>query len=134
MRRLPLGRSAPARGVTLIEVVAALALVAGTVTALLLAHGRSIRQATFADERERVAADVEELIIGWTLHDVDVRAPANGTFAAMPDWTWQRRATLYYDSHEVKLLKVQLIATRTASEGAASRAHIVEWLVEADKP
>lgn len=81
------------RGLTLIEVVAALVLTATTVTALLMAQTRSLTQLHII-RQQKIAADLaHELIRQWQLQPDELSRSADGSFDVRPGWTWERRAT-----------------------------------------
>jgi len=122
----------PQRGVTLVEVVAALALLAGTVTALLLAHGRSVRLMAESKVRSEVAVSAEELVFAWSIHDDDLRLTVEGAFVAPPNWVWRREAVPFNTGGDSKLYRARLTASDSTKEGIAAQPYVVEWLFKAN--
>jgi type II secretory pathway pseudopilin PulG len=93
---------------TLIEVVAALVLLGGTVVALLVGQSRALEQVA-ASQRLREAAHLaEELLSEWALQDQEVTTGAEGTFDEWPGWSWQRTVEPGFLSEGGDLLGVRL--------------------------
>lgn len=76
---------------TLIEVVAALALLAGVATLLLTAQGRSLEQLRATGRQERAAALADALLARWRLEPGGAAVPLEGAFDEWPGWHWRRR-------------------------------------------
>jgi Tfp pilus assembly protein PilV len=116
-----------ADALTLIEVVAALVLVATSVTALLAAQGRSLAQLQQARELETAATLARELITQWRL-DPLVVPPSEGGFPGQPTWRWTRRVVLPSDGGASELQEVVLSIHRRDDRGVERNIASYTWL------
>ena len=80
------GRS---RGITLIEVVVSLALMAILLTAVLMAYGRHVRQIRQAHQRLTAVKACDELISLWMQRPSQFVGRTSGVFAAHPELRWR---------------------------------------------
>lgn len=116
-----------ASALTLIEVVAALTLVATSVTALLAAQGRSLEQLRSAQELETAATLARELIIQWRL-DPLVVPPLEGEFIENPKWRWRRKVGATTDHRATDLQEIMLTIYRRDNRGVEQRITSYIWL------
>ncbi len=77
---------ARARGISLIEVVASLLLIATTATALLVAHRRSFQQLEVTIRQETAASLAGELIASWKIEPPEPEANVAGCIESHPSW------------------------------------------------
>lgn len=119
------------RGFSLLEVLAALVIVAGAVTAALIAQARSIenvRGATLALEAQALA---HELKAGWQLEAVQVCERDEGTIEHVGrSWHWRRQCRRVQVLAEVDADEITLELAEI-TDGAAHRPWRREftWLV-----
>lgn len=116
-----------ANALTLIEVVAALVLVATSVTALLAAQGRSLAQLRQARAPETTATLARELITQWRLEPLVV-PPSEGEFLGQPTWRWTREVTLPTDGRLSELQEVVLSIHRRDDRGVERTIASYTWL------
>lgn len=114
---------------TLVEVVAALALLVIAASSLLLAHARATRQIAWSAERVRVSDALNELVIGWRLRHEDWSRPAEGVFEELPAWRWTRSAVPYDQVNGDSLLQVRLDVVHDGLDGTTELRQVVIWLV-----
>lgn len=76
---------------TLVEVVAGLALLASLLVALLLATARHTRQSADAERRLRAAAAADALLTGWWQDRANFPRAAAGRVTGDPDLSWRTR-------------------------------------------
>lgn len=112
---------------TLIEVVAALALAATSVTALLAAQGRSLVQLRQARELETASALARERITLWRL-DPLVIPETEGEFSGQPSWRWTRRVNLPLDPSSTDLQEVMLSIHRRDDRRVERVVATYTWL------
>ena len=117
------------RGFTLVEVLAALALLAGTVTCLLLAETRALRQHADAQRRAEVTALAEELIRQWKVEQVELSQPAAGFCEAEPRLRWQRTVEPFQTASNPTLLRVTLRLLELDQGGNERTLTTLVWLI-----
>ena len=118
------------RGLTLIEVVASLVLVATTVSALLLAQSRSLQQLSATRHQERAAALANDLIRGWKVAPVTQGQTVEGTFESQPGWRWRREIQPSPDSRHLNLIDVTLAIYRLDGTGRERVIARYTWIEE----
>lgn len=86
------------RGVTLIEILAGLAVLGVLISSIMIARGRALRQWADADAKLQATRAVDALLTTW-LADPNspdrIPVPATGQLADLPDCTW--RTTYFTD-------------------------------------
>ena len=122
-----------ANALTLIEVVAALVLVATSVTALLAAQGRCLEQLRCARELETAATLARELITQWRLDPLTV-PPTAGEFPGEPTWRWERRVGPPVDGRATELQQAVLTILRRDARGVERPVASYTWLERALVP
>src|SRR5262249_5208708 len=97
---------------TLVEVVAAVVLLATVVTTLLTVQVRTLQQ--MQDVREQaLAADLaHDLIAQWALQPKGFVPPSEGTFETQPGWRWIRQSTPWAGATTLKLNELTLSVIR----------------------
>ena len=83
------------RGLSLIEVVASLVLLATVVTSLLLAQSRSLAQLRATREREKADVLAGELLTAWKIEPREWPAHEEGGFDGDSSWRWARTSRPY---------------------------------------
>ncbi len=119
---------------TLIEVVAALALLATVVASVLVAQTRSMQQIRQADQRRKAAELAESLLTQWRLNQTALDSPAQGTFSE-EGWSWKRqvereRVSLGRDftSQRPEMLRIHLTVLRERQSSPPIELAAVDWL------
>ena len=84
-----------ARGLSLIEVVASLVLIATVVTSLLVAHARSIEQVKATRLLETADRMTHELMASWWVEAPGEGPWIEGRFEDLPGWHWTRAVRPY---------------------------------------
>ncbi len=120
-------RIVQAKALSLIEVVAALVLLATTVTLLLAAHTKSLEQLRTLRDRELSDVLANKLIASWKTQPPDWTVPAEGSFPAQPSWRWQRRAEPRAWL-ETLLWEVTLTINKTNEFGLRHEVSLYVWL------
>ncbi len=126
------------RALTMIEVVASLVLVATTVTALLVAHGRSLEQAEAIKTAEIANTLANELITVWRLEPL---APGDrhgrparheGAFASHPRWRWTRITEPAAQTLDQTVEQITLRVFKEDNAGQEQLIREVTWLARQD--
>jgi hypothetical protein len=112
------------RALTLIEVVAALSLIAGTATVLLTLQGRCIQQLRAAHDRERAAHYAAELVGSWRLNP----APPGILEATIGDEFRWRRTERDYPTSTNLLREVTLVVFRVGLDHRETPLATYAWL------
>ena len=121
-------RRAAARGLTLVEALAALVIVGGCVTAMLVAQGGSIRQmhdGVLALTAREVA---EELIASWRLAGVDLAVGMSGVCEGLDGWTW-RHSTRKAEVVDGLTVRHLILDLRYAPDAGRAWSRRFEWVV-----
>jgi len=82
-------RCSRAAGLTLIEVVAAIAILGTILVGIVLAKSRLTRQLVEADQRLAAVRAADELIAGWWTRDAGVPVDDAGVVDDHPEWSWR---------------------------------------------
>ena len=77
------------RAITLVEVIAGLALLAGTVSAMLVVRGQCLRQARAIERRREAIASADRLLGMWWQDVSRFPRSARGPVPGRPDLAWQ---------------------------------------------
>ena len=117
-----------ARGLTLLEVVASLALVATTAVVLLEAQGNSLAQLRTLGEQERAAELAGELITSWRLDPQALTASSEGDFDAHPGWSWRRTSIPLPLGNAITLREVTLSVFHTDARGTRTQVLQYTWV------
>jgi Tfp pilus assembly protein PilV len=120
--------SATSHGLTLVEVLAALVLLAGTVTAMLLTQAEALRQESATANQHTAAGVAEALIQSWRLGGNDVTVPAEGMFQSHAGWAWKRTVGPFAGKGAVELLRIRLTIVRHDDASPAQTVAEYEWL------
>ncbi|MEK6674127.1 MAG: hypothetical protein AABZ47_00565 [Planctomycetota bacterium] len=111
---------------TLIEVVAALVLVATTATLVLTAQSRSLHQLRHLQESETAHRLAGELIAKWKLQRPQQSPMLEGRFEEATHWHW-RRSVRPHDFRSGSLQEVTLTVQRSEPK-ESSPATIGTWI------
>lgn len=93
-----LPRPSRQRGVTLIEILAGLAVLGVLISSIMIARGRALRQWADADAKVQATRAVDTLLASWLADPTGpdrIPVPATGQLADLPDCTW--RTTFFAD-------------------------------------
>ena len=96
------------RAFTLIEVVAALALLSTTLVFLLAAQQRGLQRLAESREQETAAQMARELIAEWRLQSKGFRAGGDGIFPVASAWRWTRTEEPFGHTEGTRLRQVTL--------------------------
>jgi type II secretion system protein I len=120
-------------GLTLVEVLAALALLAGAVTTLLLTQSRTLQQQTTSRQQCEASRLAEALLQQWQLEGEDLSLPGEGDFSNQSGWSWRRSVGEQSTGDSTRLLRVHL---EIICAQATERQTVVEyeWLVGTKGP
>ena len=122
-----------ARGLTLIEVVASLVLLAVTVTALLASHARSMEQLT-ENRRLHLASELaRELIVSWRLDPEASRDLTAGTFDDHKELRWTRRRAPRPVTARSALDEITLTIYRQDDRGNEEPVASYTWIERRDE-
>jgi Tfp pilus assembly protein PilV len=131
-RAIPIPTTAR-RSLTLVEVLAALAILGGAATALLSVQARSLETLRHA-QRDVVAEQLARELIGdWRLHGADYRAAESGAFDGATGWSWSRRSEPAALGERAMALRVTLSIWLTDDLGKAAFERDFQWIVHDDK-
>lgn len=122
-----------ARALTLIEVVASLALVAASVTALLQVQSRVLVQLHSLREQQTASDLARGLIMEWRLQDSSLPIADRGEFQSEPGWSWTRTVEPYWAAQKLPLDRIELRICRADAGGGRELANLV-WLEERHVP
>ena len=123
-----------AKGITLIEVVASLVLIATTVTVLLTAHARSLNQLQTTREQQVANGLAHELITAWKLDPTARHTNGEGRFVSHPGWRWRTATVPVASTHRLGLQEVTLTLYRTTDEGQEHLVSTYHWLERENEP
>ncbi len=122
-----------ARGLTLIEVVASLVLLAVTVTALLASHARSMEQLT-ENRRHHLASELaRELILTWQLDPEGSRDLMAGTFDDHKELRWTKRRAPRPVTARSALDEITLTIYRRDDKGNEEPVASYTWIERRDE-
>ncbi len=126
-------RSCRRAGITLIEVVAALVIVGGSATAMLLAQARNLEKLT-GSRVDLAARDIASELIGtWRLQDADLKTPSEGRVGTEFQWRWKRSAQVRPVTDAWSATEITLELTLLPLEGSMrTRRWEYTWLVNDD--
>ncbi len=122
-----------ARGMMLIDVLAALVLLGGTVVTLLLAQSRAVQQLASSRRHATAATLASELLTSWRLAETDVRAPDTGVFPDHADWSWRRTATQTLVAETVETIEIRLDVVHREGDGVTETRTTYRWLELPDR-
>ncbi len=129
-------RTAARPGVTLVEVLAALVLLAGCVTVLLLAQARAWQQQAANAEQRQAAALAEPLILEWRRSGQDIGWSGEADFEDRPGWSWQCTAEPIHVTEEEDSAMTRVQLTITVQDPGADRRAVATytWLEPIEMP
>lgn len=119
-----------AKGLTLIEVVASLVLMAGVVSALLLAQGRLLGQLRSIEEQELASDLAHELIAQWKL---EPPTASQGEFEEHRGWSWARVEATTMLVRDPLVREVTLQITHRTIDGTEHMIARYQWLEKKDE-
>ena len=122
------------RAFTLVEVLAAVMIVGGSVTAMLVAQSRSLESIGAGRHGLTARHLARELILTWDLHGEDVTLPSSGAIAGDENWSWRRTVQTVEAAPGVRAREILLTLThhdRTTGKPPWSREY--RWLVMNDR-
>jgi prepilin-type N-terminal cleavage/methylation domain-containing protein len=111
-------RCEPARGFTLVEVVAGLTLAAGLLVGSLLAFSAHRKQRRTADAKLAAVAIAEELLTAWSSSSTGIPNFGGGEISGRPDWLWRTRLVDTTTLIQVPLHVIRLEVIEVSGEGS----------------
>lgn len=117
------------RALTLIEVLASLAIVGGAVTLMLVVNANSLMRLSEGDLQLDAQSLARELIAGWTLAGEDVTQAGSGTVDGLDDWSWARWSEEAEIASDVNVRKVFLELRYGQPSDSRDWTRQFEWLV-----
>lgn len=100
-----------ARGLSLIEVVVGMAILAMFLTAIFLSQARLTKQSAIACKKADAICAVNELLATWAMDWQTLPTDDNGTIAGHEHLQWTTRLTDTSELEKLGLQKVELIVT-----------------------
>ncbi len=124
------------RALSLIEVVASLALLATTATVLLFAQGRSLDQLRATRDQEAATDLAREWLADWKLQAEGQKSslPLDGQFGSHPAWHWRRQVTPYLSAEPSRLVEMQLSVFQTDGRGRSKLVAAFHWIEKTHEP
>ncbi|MCP4589434.1 MAG: hypothetical protein GY842_01690 [bacterium] len=116
------------RSLTLVEVVASLALLGGTVATLLVAQSGALEQLRAAQDRREAGALARGLLQDWRLAGEDLTAPAEGAWSDRPAWSWRRLVVGECGRDKARLVQVRVEVVHTAVHEPPRTVAAYDWL------
>jgi len=123
----------PMRALSLIEVVASLALLAASATALMVAHARSLEQISATRDQAAASVLAENLIAAWRLDPDSDLDDCRGLFDSKPSWRWKRTREPCDLAMRPGLFEITLTVSRTDVRGAEQVVATHTWLERDDE-
>lgn len=93
-------------GLTLVETTLGLGLLASLLSAMLIAHGKCLRQAKAAERKLQAIAAADELLADWMAIPDGMPTGGSGPFPNQPDLRWRIKSL---PSSEASLVSAQAI-------------------------
>ncbi len=116
------------KGLTLIEVVVSLVLLATVATSLLHAQSNALAQIRATEHADTAVGLARELIVSWKMLPETRSIAGEGSFAGEPGWSWSRTVRPYSDTRDLTLTEVMLTIRRTNERGVAHVFAEYTWL------
>lgn len=113
------------KGLSLVEVLAALTLIAGTMTALLLAQAASLRQLAATRKAAEAHRRAEQLILGWKVDPASV-TPEGAFDGSTLYWLREEAPSWLSASRELREVRLRVYG-RDAQDGVLAE---YVWLEE----
>jgi type II secretory pathway pseudopilin PulG len=117
----------PRRSYLLLEVVVGLALLATVAGGLLVLETSAVRQYRRAQEQQRIAGQVEQLLWSWRLTQTAVTLPATGRLDER--YRWRREVRPVHVASRVTADRVSVIVTVDDGSSGPRDVYRVDWLV-----
>jgi len=113
---------------TLIEVVAALAILATTATMVLTAYGESLVQLSATRRQTRGHELASELIAHWKINPPQIAPNLEEEFPGMPKWRWRRTVRPYDYAQSLAMLEITLFVFHEQADGEIATVGEYTWL------
>lgn len=117
-----------ARALSLVEVLAAIVIIGGAVTTMLVAQANSIATLRTAKLEGRADNFARNLIAQWRLSREDVRTDAAGQISGEQRWTWRRKVRPFHAGKKLEASLITLTIVRAGSHAEAPWVRRYEWL------
>ena len=122
------------RGLTLLEVVAAIAILGSLLVGLVMAKAAHTRQIAASRRQLEGARLADDLIASWWASGQPVQSGRTGTIGADGQWAWETRAV---DNSEIeklgaRVVRVELRDSRSDRAAESDEAIVVELVLPGD--
>lgn len=119
------------RGLTLIEVLVALVIIGGSVTAMLVAQSNCLAGLKGSQMELTAQHLAKELIATWAIDKEDLHLSASGSIAGRRGWSWQRTSQRFSLVDGVSATEVTLnIEFDTGMRRSATWHRGFVWLID----
>lgn len=127
-------RSSRHQGLTLIEVIASLAILGSLLVAILAAKGRSIQQWNTANRRIQATAAADALLSQWWQKPETLPHEATGAIEGDSKLTWRTRVIEERELGELGLEKVRLEILDQDAKELKDALVIVDLVLKHEEP
>ena len=103
----------PRQGMTLIEVIAGIALLGTILTTTVMAQARLLRQHQRALVKLQAVQAVDRLLMQWSVAGEDIPVEASGVLLTSPEVSWRTRLTRAKTDGPLSVGIVELVASAT---------------------
>ncbi len=121
-------RPSSRRALTLIEVVAAIALLGLLLSGIVLAQGRQIRQRALAQQKLNVIELSDQLLASW-MEGGSVPESSVGTWSQLPDWQWSTQKIDHQTASDLGAIVVRFRVDRVEKRVESEPLLIVDLMV-----
>jgi Tfp pilus assembly protein PilV len=112
---------------TLVEVLAAICVLGGGATAILVAQARAIERLQTADLEIEASQIAHELIAQWRLAGLKGSETASGRIEGQRPWSWKRWSESKELAPELTVEHITLELSRELDERGATWARTFSW-------
>jgi len=122
------------RGVTLVEILAALSIVGVSITTVLVAQAKCLQHLQVSGLELTSRQVANELLATWHLEQEDITVESGGDIDLLEGWSWSRSAHGIVIAEGVQLTEVTLeVIYRDPDGRAAPWVRPYSWLVDHGK-
>ena len=127
-------RLARAKSVTLVEVLAALAILGGSITTVLVAQAHCVHHMAVCNCELTARHLAAELITTWRLRNEDLTVASQGDVPGTPGWHWSRSARRMAITERAFMMEITLeMVYQDPQRRASPWIRRYRWLVDEQK-